>query len=179
MIANTTTTSLNPTSVSLAPGGSATSILTVQTRQSTPPGSYKVSVKATSGILVQVLTIALVVTSPPPDFSMSASPTTITVPLGSSGTATITLNSLYSFVGIVSLSASIAPRDTTASLSLVNPTASFSPANVVLAANGTGASTMTVSSSLLTTPGTYTVTITASSGTISHSATVTVTISLL
>jgi hypothetical protein len=179
MIANTTTTSLNPTSVSLAPRGSATSILTVQTRQSTPPGSYKVSVKATSGILVQVLTIALVVTSPPPDFSMSASPTTITVPLGSSGTATITLNSLYSFVGIVSLSASIAPRDTTASLSLVNPTASFSPANVVLAANGTGASTMTVSSSLLTTPGTYTVTITASSGTISHSATVTVTISLL
>ena len=113
------------------------------------------------------------------DFSMSASPTTITVPVGSSGTATIALSSLNDFVGTVDLSASIAPSDTTASLSLVEPTVSFSPASVVLAANGTGASAMTVSSSLLTTPGTYTITVTANSGTISHSATVTVTVSLL
>jgi len=114
-----------------------------------------------------------------PDFGMSDSPTTMTVPIGSTGTATITLNSLYSFAGTVNLSATIVPSDTTASLSLVDPIVSFSPASVPLAANGTGASTMTVSSSLLTTPGTYTITITANSGTISHSATVTVTVSLL
>src|SRR5206468_13019054 len=90
------------------------------------------------------------------------------------GTATIALISLNDFVGTVDLSASIAPSDTTASLSPVKPTVSFSPASVVLAANGTGASTMTVSSSLLTTPGTYTITVAANSGTISHSATVTV-----
>jgi len=125
------------------------------------------------------LTAWRISTGAPPDFSMSSSPTTMTVPVGSSGTATIALSSLNDFVGTLDLSASIAPSDTTASLSLVQPTASFSPANVVLAANGTGASTMTVSSSLLTTPGTYMITVTANSGTISHSATITVTVSLL
>jgi len=178
-IANTTTASVNPTSVALAPGGSATSTLTVQTSHSTPAGSYNLNVKATSGSLVRILTIRLVVTAPLPDFTISASPTSMTVPVGSSGTATITLNSLYNFAGTVNLAASVAPSDSTASLSLVDPTASFSPASVALTANGAGTSTMSVSSSLLTTPGTYTVTITANSGTISHSATVTVTISLL
>jgi len=125
------------------------------------------------------LTAWRISTGAPPDFSMSASPTTMTVSVGSSGTATIALSSLNDFVGTVDLSASIAPSDTTASLSPVKPTVSFSPASVVLAANGTGASTLTVSSSLLTTPGTYTITVTANSGTISHSATVTVTVSLL
>jgi len=179
VIENTTTTSVSPTSVSLAPGGSATSTLTVKTSQTTSPGSYRVSVKAMSGSLVRTLTLSLIVTSPPPDFSVSINPTIMTVPVGSSGTATITLNSLYSFAGIVSLSATISPADTTASLSLANPTTSFSPANVVLTANGTGVSTMTVSASLLTTPGTYTVTVTGTSGTISHSTTLTVTVSLL
>jgi len=178
-IANTTTTSVSPTSVSLTPGGSATSTLTVRTLQSTPAGSYKVGIKGTSGNLVQVLTIPLVVTSPPPDFSISASPTAMTVAVGSSGTATITLSSLYSFAGTVNLSATIASSDTAASLSLVEPTVSFSPASVALGVNGTGSSTMTVSSSLLATPGTYTVTVTGTSGTISHSTTVTVTVSLL
>jgi hypothetical protein len=179
VIANTTTTSLNPASITLASGGSATSTLTVKTLQSTPAGSYKVSVKGTSGSLVRILTITLVVTSPPPDFSMSTSQTTMTVPLGSSGTATVTLNSEYSFAGTVNLSATIAPSDTTASLSPADPTASFSPSNVVLTANRTGSSTMSVSTSLPTTPGTYTITITGNSGTISHSATVTLTVSLL
>jgi len=179
VIENTTTSSLNPSSVSLAPGGSATSTLTVKTLQSTPPGSYKVGVKAMSGSLVRILTISLIVTSPPPDFTMSITRNAMTVPVGSSGTATITLNSLYSFFGTVNLSATVAPADSTASLSLSNPTASFSPANVVLTANGTGTSTMTVSASLLTTPGTYTITVTGSSGTMSHSATVAVTVSLL
>lgn len=178
VITNTTTTSLNPTSVTLTQGGSATSTLTVQVSQSIPLGSYKVSVKGTSGSLVQILTISLVVI-PPPDFNMSVSPTSMSIPIGSSATATIALTSLYSFSGTVNLAASIAPADTTASLSLVDPTTSFNPTSIVLAANGTGSSTMTISSSLLTTPGTYTITVTATSGTISHSATMTVTIGLL
>ena len=178
-IANTTTASLNPTTVILTQGSSATSTMTVQTSPSTPTGSYNLNIKATSGNIVRILTIHLVVTAPPPDFTLSANPTSMTVPIGSSGMATITLHSLYNFVGTVNLAASVAPADTTASLSLVDPTASFNPASVDLTSNGTGTSTMSVSSSLLTTPGTYTVTITANSGTISHSTTVTVTISLL
>jgi len=178
-IANTTTTSLNPTSVALASGGSATSTLTVQTSHSTPAGSYNLNVKATSGSLVRILTMSLVVTAPPPDFTMSASPTRMTVPIGSTGMATIALNSLYNFAGTVNLSASVAPSDTTSSLSPVDPSLSFSPANVILTANGTGSSIMSVSASLLTTPGTYTITATATSGSISHSAIVIVTVSLV
>ena len=176
-IANTTTASFNPSMVTLTQGSSATSTMTVQTSPSTPTGSYNLNIKATSGSIVRILTIHLVVTTPPPDFTLSASPTSMTAPIGSSGMTTITLHSLYNFVGTVNLAASVAPADTTASLSLVDPTASFNPASVDLTSNGTGTSTMSVSSSLLTTPGTYTVTIIASSGTISHSATVTVTIS--
>lgn len=178
-IANTTSLSYNPTSVSIAPGGSSSSTLTVQTSRGTPAGTYNLNIKAISGALVRVLTIPLVVTVPPPDFSISASPTTMTVPIGSSGTATITLSSLYNFVGTVNLAAKVAPADATASLAPTDPTASFTPTGVALTANGTGASTMSVSSSLLTTPGTYTVTVTANSGATTHTVTVMVTVSLL
>jgi hypothetical protein len=178
-IANTTQASLNPASVMLSSGSSATSTLTVQTSHSTPVGSYNVNVKATSGSLVRTLTISLVVTAPPADFSISASPASMTIGVGSSGTATVALNSLYNFAGTVNLSATVTPIDSTGSLSLFDPSVSFSPTSVALAANGSGASTMSVSSSVLTLPGTYQVTIMATSGAISHSAIVTVTVSLV
>ena len=178
-IANTTTLSLNPATVSITSGGSAIAILTIQASQSAPIYKYwTVILKGTSGSGTHTLFVTLAITMPPPDFSISPNRTSMTVSIGSSGTSTITLASLYNFTGTVSLTASVSPADTTASLSPVNPTVSFSPAIVSLSANGTGMSTLSVSASLLTTPGTYTVAITANSGTISHSATVTVTITL-
>jgi hypothetical protein len=176
---NTTTVSFNPTTVSVSAGGSAMSTLTLQTSQSTPPGKYNLNIRATSGNIVRTLGVSVAVTTMPPDFAVSASPAAMTVSLGSSGTSTVTLTSLHGFAGTVNLAASVAPADTTASLSPIDPTASLSPTSLALSANGTSSSTLSVSSSLLTTPGTYTVTITATSGTISHSTTVTVTVSLL
>jgi len=178
-IANTTTASVNPASLSVAAGNSASSLLTVQASQSTPTGTYSVTVKGTSGTLVHLLSVTFVITAPPPDFGISASPTSMSLALSSSGTATITLQSLYSFNATVGLTSSVAPVDTTSSLSPNDPSASFSPASITLTPNGAGSSTLTVSTSLLTLPGTYTVTITASSGTISHSVTVTVTVTLV
>jgi len=178
-IANTTSVSLNPASASIASNGSATSILTVQASQSAPVSNYwAIRLKGISGNVTHTLLITLAITRPPPDFSLSANPSSMTVSIGSTGTSTITLTSLYNFTGTVSLTASVSPADTTASLSPVNPTASINPASVNLSANGTGMSTLSVSKSLLTTPGTYTVAITANSGTISHSATVTVTVTV-
>src|SRR5438552_9068514 len=58
-IANTTTASLNPTTVILTQGSSATSTMTVQTSPSTPTGSYNLNIKATSGNIVRILTIYL------------------------------------------------------------------------------------------------------------------------
>jgi hypothetical protein len=178
-IANTTSVSLNPASAFIASGGSATSILTVQASQSATVFNYwAVRLKGISGNVTHTLLITLAITKPPPDFKVSANPASMTVSIGSTGTSTITLTSLYNFTGTVSLTASVSPADTTASFSPVNPTASFNPASVNLSANGTGMSTLSVSKSLLTTPGTYTVAITANSGTISHSATVTVTVTV-
>jgi len=175
-IASSTTVTVNPANVSIAAGGSATSMLTVQTSQSTPPGTYSITVKGTSGYVWHPLTVVLVIT---PDFSLSASPTSISMASGSSGTATITLQSLHNFNGTVSLTGSVAPADTTSSVSPNDPSASFSPSSITFTPNGTGSSTLTVSTSMLSLPGTYTVAITANSGTISHSTTVTVTVTLV
>jgi len=107
---------------------------------------------------------------PPPDFGISATPASLSIHIGSSGTSTITLTSLNGFAGMIGLSASIA----CSGLCLVYPTASLNPTSVTLTAGGSGMSTLTVATSVLTTPGTYTITITATSGSITHTVTVTV-----
>jgi fibronectin type 3 domain-containing protein len=111
---------------------------------------------------------------PPPDFSISATPASLSIQIGSSGTSTITLNSLNGFAGTIGLSSSIS----CSGLCLVYPTASLNPTSVTLTAGGSGVSTLTVATSVLTTPGTYTITITATSGSITHTVTVTVTVHL-
>ena len=178
-IANTTTVTLNPPSVSITPGGSATSILTIQASPSALVYNYwTVTLKGTSGGVTHTLLVTLAITRPPPDFNISASPASATLTPGSSRSVTITLQSMYNFTGTVNLAASVAPADTTASLSPFGPSASLSPASVSIAGNGSTTSTLSVSTSLLTTPGTYMVTIKADSGTLSHSTTVTITVSL-
>jgi len=104
----------------------------------------------------------------PPDFSLGASPNSLTFVIGSSGTSTITLTSISGLAGMASLSASVSSSD----LILIWPTASVSPSSVTLTANGTATSTLSISTSLLTTPGTYTVTVSATVGSITHSTSV-------
>jgi len=107
---------------------------------------------------------------PPPDFSISATPASFSIHIGSSGTSTITLTSLNGFAGMIGLSTSIS----CSGLCVVYPTASLNPTSVTLTAGGTGMSTLTVATTILTTPGTYTITINATSGSITHTVTVTV-----
>src|SRR5437879_465912 len=111
---------------------------------------------------------------PPPDFGISATPASLSIHIGSSGTSTITLTSLNGFPGTIGLSTSNA----CSGLCLVYPTASLNPTSVTLTSGGTGVSTLTVATSVLTTPGTYTITITATSGSITHTVTVTVQVTL-
>src|SRR5947208_1241415 len=111
---------------------------------------------------------------PPPDFGISATPASLSIQIGSSGTSTITLTSLNGFAGTIGLSTSIA----CSGLCLVYPTASLNPTSVTLTAGGSGVSTLTVATSVLTTPGTYTITITATSGSITHTVTRTVQVTL-
>ena len=145
-------------------------------------GDYSVIVQAVdSGGLTAIQSHVVSVTTPPPpppppaDFGISASPSSLTILCGSSGSSTITLTSLDGLSGTASLSASIS----SSGLVLVWPTVSVSPSSLTLAANGTATSTLTISTSLLTTSGTYTVTVTATIGSVTHSVNLTVVVKLL
>src|SRR5437867_4444093 len=63
---------------------------------------------------------------PPPDFGISATPASLSIQIGSSGTSTIALTSLNGFAGTIGLSTSIA----CSGLCLIYPTASLNPTSV-------------------------------------------------
>jgi hypothetical protein len=101
------------------------------------------------------------------DFSLSASPTSLTVSRGSSGKTTVTVTAL-SGSSSVNLSVSGLPKGTNASFN-TNPVA-------VSSITPSGTSTLTISPSHKATTGTFTLTITGSSGSTSHNTSVSLTI---
>lgn len=163
---------LAPSSISVSPGSTATSILTVYA-DNAAPGTYLVNVTGTTQIFFNGTLVTLQhsagltvqVTGPPPDFQIQLySPIGInTVFAGSDTTLTAQLNSLESFSGTVSLTGQVLP--------LVNngPTLLFNPASVDLSF-GYAASQVTVSTTALTPPGNYTISVTGTSGSLVHTA---------
>src|SRR6478609_6738806 len=103
--------------------------------------------------------------NPTPDFTLGASPTSLSVTQGSSGASTISTTVSGGFNSAVSLSASGLPAGVTAS---------FSPASI--AAPGSGSSTLTFTASSTATTGTVNVTVTATGGTVTHTTTIGLTI---
>ncbi len=149
------TVSCNPTTVSLSSGSSANSTCTFT---SSTQNTYAVTITATSGPLSHTATITVEVEG----FTISASPTTVNVPGGSSGTSSITVLSVAGFTGTINFSISVTPTGLTASIS---------PASISLSPGGSGSSTLTINSSKV---GTYTVIVTGTSGSSTHSVTITV-----
>jgi hypothetical protein len=96
-----------------------------------------------------------------PNFSLSASPTSLSVTQGSSGSSTITVTPSGGFTGSVTLSNSALPSGVTATYG-TNPT--------------TGTSVVTFTASSTATTGTTSVTITGTSGTLSHTTSISLTI---
>ena len=105
--------------------------------------------------------------APTPDFTIGASPSSLTITQGGSGTSTITITSLNSFNSAVTLSASGLPSGVTAAFS-TNP--------VTPPANGSATSTLTLTASGTATTGSTTVTINGTSGALSHNATIALTV---
>src|SRR5438309_2789598 len=161
---------LNPTTVQL-PGtgyadGSATSMLTLSASASASLGGYNFTITGTSGTLSHTLFGNFFVTAPPaPDFTITANPSNLTIPPGSTATSTVTLASVNGFNGTISLQTSPAPLCPSPQCS----TWSISPTSVKLARNGTAAATLTISA------GTQggNITVTGTSGSLSHSVLVT------
>src|SRR5256712_3824228 len=96
---------------------------------------------------------------PSPDFTISASPSSLTINPGSSGSSTITVTSVNGFSGIVSLASSPSSSSTLSSSSVNVP------------AGGKASGMLTVKPS-----GSTTYTITGTSGSVSHSVNVAVTV---
>jgi hypothetical protein len=97
-----------------------------------------------------------------PNFSLSASPSSLTVKQGTSGSSTITVTDSGGFTGSVTLSTSALPSGVTASFG-TNPT--------------TSTSVLTFTASSTATTGTSTITITGTSGSLTHTTTISLTIS--
>src|SRR5205807_2590681 len=133
---------VSPTSVT----GSGSSTLSCTF---TSTGAKHVSVTGTSGSLSHSVTITFNVQ----DFTIAASPTSVTVNAGSAGTSTITIGAINGFAGVVSL--------TTNSTSCT-----VSPTSV------TGSGGATLSCTFASGP-TIHVGVTGTSGSLSHSVTVT------
>ena len=161
------TATSNPSSVNLAPDGSATSQLAVATSTLTQPGSYTVTIVGTSNSLSHSVIVVLTVTATSqPDFSLSASPSSLTLYTGHASTSSITLTSLNGFSGTVTLSASVTPS---------GPTLSLNPTSISLTSGGSGTGTLGITVGSIPT-GRYTITVTGTSGQLSHSVTIVLTV---
>ena len=138
----------------------STSTLTLTASTTAATGTATVTVTGTSGSLTATTTISLSV-SPQAGFTLSASPSSLTVFQGSHGTSTITISAGSGFNSSVSLSASGLPAGVTAAF---NPNAA------------TSTSTLTLTASATATTGNATITVTGTAGTLTETTTLSLTI---
>ncbi|HEU4389441.1 MAG TPA: hypothetical protein VFV34_16675, partial [Blastocatellia bacterium] len=151
------TASFNPTSTT---GNSSTLTLTASSTATTGPAT--VTVTGTGGGLTRVTPISLTINAPTPDFSLSASPASLTVNQGASGTSTVSVTRLNGFTSSVAFSATGLPTGVTASF---NPTSTTGTSTVV-----------TLSASSTATAGPATVMITGTGGGLTRTVSIALTI---
>jgi hypothetical protein len=139
------------------------SVVTFTASSTATTGTSSVTITGTSGSLTHTTSLSLTVNGvATPNFSLSASPSSLTVKQGTNGSSTITVSPSGGFTGSVSLSNSALPSGVTASFG-TNPT--------------TSTSVLTFTASSTATTGTSTITITGVSGSLSHTTTISLTIS--
>jgi uncharacterized membrane protein len=156
--------SFSPTSI--AAPGSGSSTLTITAGSSTPPGAYGVTVTGSGGGVTATTTVGLTVNSSgTPAFTISASPSSLSINQGASGTSTISTGVSGGFNSAIALSVSGLPS---------GASAGFSPTSI--AAPGSGSSAMTISAGSSTPAGTYSITVTGSGGGLTNNTTVSLTV---
>jgi PKD repeat protein len=143
----------NPVSVTTS--GSTT--MSVSTTAATPPGSYALTIRGTSGPRIRTVNVTLVVNG---DFSISATPASVTITRGGVATYNVTIGAGQGFSGTVSLTVSGAPS---------RATETFNPASIV----NSGTSVLTIDTEPNVQRRTRTLTITGTGGGRVHSVNVT------
>ena len=149
------TASFSPSSSSSI---ATTITMTLAASASVPAGSYIGTITASEVLSKQTIAVAVAVIAPiAPDFTISASPSILSVTAGASAQSVIGIAPVGAFGSAVALSVTGAPQGVVAS---------FSPAST------TSSSTLTLSAGSQVTPGTYILNLSASSGGLKHSSTV-------
>jgi hypothetical protein len=151
------TASFSPTSTS------GTSTLTLSAGSTAATGSAMLVITGTSGSLSHQASITLSVNAAvPADFTLSVSPSSLSVTQGASAGTTVTVAPSGGFAGTVALAAGGLPSGVTAAF---NPSSTTTTSTLTLAAGSTA------------TTGSGSVTVTGSSGSLSHGVTVPLTVS--
>jgi pseudomonalisin len=139
----------------IAAPGSGSSIVTLSVASTVAPGAYTISISGTSGTTVHSVTATLTV--PTPGFTLSATPASLNLAPGGSGSVQIGVTPVNGFTSTVTLSAGTLP------------------AGVTILFNG---SQMSVRTSAGTAPGSYPIRITGTSAGVSPSPAVVVTVNV-
>lgn len=153
--------SFNPASIT----GAGTSTMNITVASSTVAGTYTITVKGTSGSTVETTSVSLTVTGTTPSFTIAASPSSVTVARGGTGTYTVTTAVSGGFSSAISLSATGEG---------IRQTVAFSPNPI--AAPGAGTSTLTVTVGKNASLGSKKITITGKGGGLTETTSVTLVI---
>ena len=153
--------SLNPTSIKIVPSSPSTSTLTVSASSSVPPGLYSIVVSGASGS-THTVTVWLFVARPMPDFIISSNPTSQTVTAGGSASYILTLTSLDSFSGTITLSLASSQSGLVSSIN---------PAIISLTSSASATSNLTITTTSSTAPAAYAIVVTANSSFLVHTTT--------
>jgi streptogramin lyase len=160
--------SFSPSSVTPSAGGTATSTATVTVDPGTPAATATLTITGTSDSLAHSQTFDLTITITP-DFTISASPGSITMNQGDTQTSTVTVGSTNGFNSAVSLTYSwvgSAPSDVPITL----------PGPVTPPSGSTATSTLTVSATSSSSTGSFTLQVTGTSGSLTHNVNIGITI---
>ncbi len=158
------TVGFSPNPIAAPGSGSTTATFTVASNAAT--GTYPITITGSGGGLTETTSVSLKVTAAAtPVFTISASPTSVSVVAGNSGTSKITTSVSGGFASAIALTASGQPTGVTVG---------FSPSSIASPGSGTSTATFTVGSTAAA--GTYTITVTGTGGGITHTATVSLTV---
>ena len=146
-------------------GPSGNTTITFIASPTAATGTTNVTVTGTGGDgTVQTTTVSLTVTAAPSNFTIGASPTTLSITRGASGTSKITTTLTQGTISSIALAASGQGRGTTIS---------FSPSSI---SGGSGSSTMKATVSRTAATGTFNIVVKGTGGGNSHTVTVQVTV---
>ncbi len=150
------TIGFSPTSI--AAPGSGSSTMTITVAATTATGTYSIVVSGSGGGIVHTTSVSLTVNAAAAgNFTLSASPSSLTITRSSHGSSTVTITPSNGFTGAVTFSASGLGNGTTASFS---PNPATGSTTVTFTANGSAAT------------GTRSITITGVSGSLTHTTTI-------